>query len=214
MGYLGYLDIIREVGRAYDPKLREYLLRARQGVLTMLNKGKLPQEGEDYGLWKPEMTQLVQAFEQEGVWGVQKKLAGMLYGQESDVSVLLEDAICPDRRPWKEALEEIWEEIWEEIEAEEAAREADERRAAAERRMRERLARTSGDSMADEIMAMLNEQDLSRTDIYRRYSRNVSAERINDALFVLERLGWARWQMVSSGGGRPREVWSLTPDRV
>jgi hypothetical protein len=103
-------------------------------------------------------------------------------------------------------------ELWEEIEEEEEERAVAARRAASERRMRERLARTSGDSMADEIMAMLNEQDLSRTDIYRRYSRNVSAERINDALYVLERLGWARWQMVSSGGGRPREVWYLTPD--
>jgi hypothetical protein len=146
---------------------------------------------------------LLQAFEQGGSWGVQQELVRMLHGRDAGVSVLLDEAVASDGRPWEKVLKEVWEEIEEEEE-----REAQERRAAAERRMKERLARTTGDDMADEILAMLREQDLSRTDIYRHFSRNVAAASINDALFVLERLGWARWKTVSTGGRR-REVWYL-----
>jgi hypothetical protein len=197
---MGYLKTIQAWQQANDPEVQEHLHRARRDVLTML-EGFSPKESEaynpDYGPWIPQMTRLAQAFEQHGQRGVQQELAKMLHEGVAEASVLLDKAERWDGWLWKEALEELWKEI-----------EARERRAAAEQRMRERLARTTGDNMADEIMAMLREQDLSRTDIYRRYSRNVSAQSINDALFVLERLGWARWKMVSTGG-RGREVWYL-----
>lgn len=116
------------------------------------------------------------------------------------MEILLDRARRSDGIPWKIVLGKKYEQM-----------QAEERRKLAEARMQERLTRSTGDSMADEIMAMLREHDLSRTDIYRHYDRNVSAARINDALFVLERLGWARWKMVSTGG-RKREVWAVPAD--
>lgn len=196
---MSLFEMLKAMYTAYTPEVKEYTLRAQRDVRHMLEDFS-PQEGEDYGPWKPQVTRLLQAFEQGGSWGAQQELARMLHDRDAGVSVLLDEAVASDGRPWKE----VWEEIEEEIEK----RKAQERRAAKERRMRERLARTTGDSMADEIMAMLREQELSRTDIYRRYSRNVTAQSINDALFVLERLGWARWKTVSTGG-RGREVWYL-----
>lgn len=213
-----YLEILRAEVDADDPTLQEYIHRARRDVLTML-EGQPPQEGADYGPWKPQMADLLYTFEQSGALIVQEYLAKMLDEEEVWPSILLDKAVAPDGRPWVEVMREKWEEEWRaEWEAWEEQQVAEwkekleaERRAAAERRMKERLARTTGDSMADEILVMLREQDLSRTDIYRRYSRNVTAQSINDALFVLERLGWARWRMVSTGG-RGREVWYLPPD--
>ena len=196
---MGYLEGVRAWLEANKPEVQEPLRRARRDVLAMI-EGQPPQEGADYGPWKPQMQELSLAFFLDEGRRVQHDLARMLHKEVAEERVLLRGAVASDDRPWVEVLEELWEKI-----------EAEERRAAAERRMRERLARTTGVSMADKILAMLRKQDLSRTDIYRRYSRNVSAERINDALFVLERLGWARWKMVSTGG-RGREVWFLPPD--
>jgi len=204
--HMGDVDILKEMERADEAKAREQGFRARRDVQLLL-EGQAPQEGEDYGFWRPHLARLLQAFEQGGTWGVQNQLVMMLQDREQRVPMLLRDLEAPDGRLWLEVLREL-EAAARRVLAE---RRMAEQREAAEQRMRERLARSTGDSMADEIMAMLRERDLSRTDIYRRYSRNVSAERINDALFVLERLGWARWTMVSTGGRR-REIWSLPPE--
>lgn len=201
-----YVRIVRAHLLASRAENQEALARARQDVQAML-EGQRPQEGADYGPWKSQMEQLLLAFAAGEVEGVQHELALWLYEEVAEAGVLLDEAKCSDGRRWKDVLSERGAEI--EEEEERSAMEA--LRAAKERQMRERLARTTGDSMADEIMAMLREQDLSRTDIYRHYSGNVSAECINDALFVLERLGWARWKTVSTGG-RGREVWFLPPD--
>jgi hypothetical protein len=177
---------------------QEYFQKATKAVSQML-EGSLPPQGEDYGPWNPYVIALRQTFEQQG-GDLQQALAAALQGGVPWVDALLHRARRSDGLPWKVVLARKWEQM---VEAE--------RRKLAEQRMQERLARSTGDSMADEILAMLREQALSRTDIYRRYNRNVSAERINEALFVLERLGWARWEMVSTGG-RKREVWSVPAD--
>jgi hypothetical protein len=190
---------MKDLLRANDPEVKAYTLKAQRDVQRML-EDQPPLEGEDYGPWAAPMRRLLQTFEVVGAWGAQQQLALMLHERAPGALVILGDAVTSDGQSWREVLAEIWEEM-----------QAEARQAEAEQRMRERLARTTGDSMADEILAMLREQALSRTDIYRRYSRNVSAERINDALFVLERLGWARWEMVSTGGRR-REVWSVPAD--
>lgn len=193
---MGDRDILKEMERADEARAVEQLFRARRDMCLLL-EGHHPQEGEDYGFWERHLARLMQAFEQDGARGVQMELAALLHDKRLEkVPMLLREAVAPDGRLWWDVLAKVW---------------AEERRAADERRMRERLTRTTGDSMADEIMAMLREHALSRTDIYRRYSRNISAERINDALYMLERLDWARWTMVSTGGRR-REVWYLPPD--
>lgn len=215
---MGFSKWWKEWQKAEDPALQECLHRARQDVLAMI-EGQPPQEGEDYGPWKPQMGDLRYTFEQSGALIVQEYLAKMLDEGEVWPSILLDKAVAPDGRPWVEVMREKWEEEWraeweaweDKVEAELKEEKEAERRAAAEQRMRERLARTTGDDMADEILALLREQDLSRTDIYRHFSRNVTAASINDALFVLGRLGWARWKTVSTGG-RGREVWYLPPD--
>ena len=201
-----YVEIMRAWDEADKPEVQEPLRRARQDVQAML-EGQPPQKGADYGPWKSQMENLSLAFVIGEAEGVQYELALRLYKEEVWPIILLHEAVAPDGRSWMDVLKEMEGEIEDEIERDKAAA----RRAAAERRMKERLARTTGDGMADEILAMLREQELSRTDIYRRYSRNVSAASINDALYVLERLGWARWKTVSTGG-RGREVWFLPPD--
>jgi hypothetical protein len=193
----------------WDP---EYLQKARQAV-TQLLEGSLPTQMpkgsldtltqeildaliEEYGPWAGQVLGFAQIFH-KGM-DLQEVLASMLHQRKPRWVVdLLHGARDSSGRPWDYVLGKKFEQMMEKA-----------RRKLAEERMQERLARTTGDSMADEIMAMLREQDLARTDIYRRYDRNVSAARINDALFVLERLGWARWKLVPTGG-RKREVWHL-----
>lgn len=198
-----------ETRSLWDP---EYLQKGRQAVTQML-EGSLPTQMpkgsldtltqgtldtliEEYGPWASQLLGFAQIF-QKGM-DLQEVLASMLHQRTPRWVVGLLDGARDSRgRPWDFVLEKKFEQMM-----------AEARRKLAEERMQERLTRSTGDSMADEIMAMLREQDLARTDIYRRYDRNVSAARINDALFVLERLGWARWKMVPTGG-RKREVWHM-----
>jgi hypothetical protein len=202
---MGDVDMLAVWERAAEAERQEQFLRAEQDVRLLL-EGQRPQEGRNYGYWKSYMALLLEGFEQEGVEGVQAGLVTLLEFQERDARRLLRKAVTSDGRYWEQVLRKRLHD------KQERRRRAEEeaRRIEAEARMQERLARTTGDSLADEVMAMLREHDLSRTDIYRRYSRNVTAAQINDALFVLERLGWARWKTVSTGG-RKREVWYL-PD--
>src|SRR5512146_1726061 len=141
-----YLEILRAWEQADDPEVQEHLHRARRDVLAML-EGQAPPEGEDYGPWKSQMEDLLYTFEQSGTVIAQQYLAKMLDEEEVWPAILLDKAVAPDGRPWVEVLKEQWKAEWEAWEEQEC-------RAAAERRMRERLSRTTGDSMADEIMTM------------------------------------------------------------
>lgn len=65
--------------------------------------------------------------------------------------------------------------------------------------------------MADRIAAALEEEPegLRRTDIINLLERNVSRDRIGQALALLEGLGRGRMEAVETGG-RPAEKWLLT----
>ncbi len=65
--------------------------------------------------------------------------------------------------------------------------------------------------MADRIAAALEEEPegLRRTDIINLLERNVSRDRIGQALALLEGLGRVRREAVETGG-RPAEKWLLT----
>jgi hypothetical protein len=65
--------------------------------------------------------------------------------------------------------------------------------------------------VADRIAAALEEEPegLRRTDIINLLERNVSRDRIGQALALLEGLGRVRREAVETGG-RPAEKWLLT----
>jgi hypothetical protein len=69
----------------------------------------------------------------------------------------------------------------------------------------------TGDRVADRIAASLEEvpDGLTRTDLINLFKRNVSRDRIDQALGLLERLGRVRKVSVETGG-RPAEKWLLT----
>jgi hypothetical protein len=68
----------------------------------------------------------------------------------------------------------------------------------------------TGDRVADRITVALEvEPDgLTRTDLINLFHRNVSRDRIDQALAMLERLGRVRQEAVETGG-RPAEKWLL-----
>jgi hypothetical protein len=68
----------------------------------------------------------------------------------------------------------------------------------------------TGDRVADRITVALEvEPDgLTRTDLMNLFHRNVSRDRIDQALAMLERLGRVRQEAVETGG-RPAEKWLL-----
>ncbi len=69
----------------------------------------------------------------------------------------------------------------------------------------------TGDRVADRIAAALEEEpeSLRRTDLINLFKRNVSRDRIGQALALLEGLGRVRREAVETGG-RPAEKWLLT----
>jgi hypothetical protein len=72
------------------------------------------------------------------------------------------------------------------------------------------FANATGDRVADRIAAALEvEPDgLTRTDLVNLFKRNVSRDRIDQALALLEGLGRLRREAVETGG-RPEEKWLL-----
>ena len=68
-----------------------------------------------------------------------------------------------------------------------------------------------GDPVADQILAALAQSELTRTQIYNMFGRNVPSARIAQALILLLTHGQARFeQRDSEGRGRPTEVWMRT----
>jgi hypothetical protein len=69
----------------------------------------------------------------------------------------------------------------------------------------------TGDRVADRIETALEEEPegLTRTDLINLFKRNVSRERIDQALAILEGLGRVRMEAMETGG-RPAEKWLLT----
>ena len=69
----------------------------------------------------------------------------------------------------------------------------------------------TGDRVADRIATALEEEPegLTRTDLINLFKRNVSRDRIDQALGLLERLGRVRMEAVETGG-RPAVKWLLT----
>jgi hypothetical protein len=68
----------------------------------------------------------------------------------------------------------------------------------------------TGDPVADRIINALEEEPdgLTRTDLINLFARNVSRDRIDQALALLERLSRVRREEVKTGG-RPAEKWLL-----
>ncbi len=68
----------------------------------------------------------------------------------------------------------------------------------------------TGHRVADRIAAALEEEPdgLTRTDLVNLFKRNVSRDRIDQALALLEGLGRVR-RVVVETGGRPAEKWLL-----
>ena len=67
----------------------------------------------------------------------------------------------------------------------------------------------TGHRVADRIAALEEEPDgLTRTDLVNLFKRNVSRDRIDQALALLEGLGRVR-RVVVETGGRPAEKWML-----
>jgi len=66
-----------------------------------------------------------------------------------------------------------------------------------------------GDPVADELLKAIRSrcEGLTRTDISNLFGRNRGAREIGRALGVLSEQGLVREEHVSSGGGRPSEVW-------
>jgi hypothetical protein len=68
----------------------------------------------------------------------------------------------------------------------------------------------TGDRVADKIATALEEEPegLTKTDLINLFKRNVSSDRIDQALALLEGLGRVRRETVETGG-RPAEKWLL-----
>jgi hypothetical protein len=70
---------------------------------------------------------------------------------------------------------------------------------------------STGDPTADTILAALRRSGpLDRTAISELFGRNLSRNRIDQALGILLRAGLARVETVTGTGGRDREVWHAT----
>jgi hypothetical protein len=67
---------------------------------------------------------------------------------------------------------------------------------------------STGNRVADRVLAELRgtPAGIDRTKMHALFDRHVSAQEINEALFLLHRLGVARGERTPSGG-RPRETW-------
>ena len=197
------LDIIT----AYDPEGDEYVRRARRDVQLML-EDKLPPEGEDYGLWEPQMTELLQEFDYDGSWGVEEHLMTMMRGRDAEVEFLLRGALTRGRRSWHLELREALDRREESARAAAAAAEAEARRKEREREWAAQRAQWREDYISKKILRALRERDHSRTELFALFSRNVSAKELDASLDLLEFTEYICRQSVSTGG-RPREVWKL-----
>jgi hypothetical protein len=184
--------------KVLEPEAAEYLARTRRDVLLLLRE-EMPAEGEDYGPWTPQMEWLLYLVKEQWrtvnlhdifayvlrartLWAVV-----LLFGERTSDGVLVTEEL-EDWARWEEASE------------------AEQRRFEARARPR-----WTGDRVADEILKKLQKGHYGRSDLFVEFNRNVSAEQLDKALFLLHRQGRVTVKLYRTRG-RPREVWMLWED--
>jgi hypothetical protein len=184
--------------KVLEPEAAEYLARTRRDVSVLLRE-EMPAEGEDYGPWTPQMEWLLYLANEK--WATVQLLdvfAYLLRARTLWAVVLLFGERDSDGILWTEELED-WAR-WKE------ADEDEQRRFVARARPQ-----WTGDRVADEILKKLHQGQYGRRDLYVLFNRNVSAEQLDKALFLLHRQGRITVKLWRTAG-RPREVWMLWKD--